>query len=187
MVVNFADTIVRGAQCGTADKVIADRPGSGSIQVVGPDCFDEGFMSGQQYEDWITATYIGVDRSGNYKAYFDPHFAIFDPNTFCDLQSDNTCKLGYSDTALGTGQDPTGTSAWFKGVQRETYMNQVWIKNRGGSTSVWTDPYGNLVAPNTPNAIEQYVASMFFENQDPSNAFGANRDYDQGGTVRAPN
>jgi hypothetical protein len=184
---NFADTIVRGTQCGSPDKVITDNPGSGSRQLVGPNCFDDGYMSGKQYEDWVTAVYLGVDKSGNYKAYFDPHFAIFNPNTYCDLQPDNTCKLGYSDTALGTGQDPTSTSAWFKGDHRETYMNQLWFFNQGGSTSIWTDPYGNLVAPGSPGAIEQYVAAMNWKVQDPSNAFGANRNYDQGGTVHAPN
>jgi len=184
---NFADTIVRGDQCGSSDKVITDNPGSGSRQLVGPDCFEDGFMSGKQYEDWIAAVYLGVDNSGNYKAYFDPHFAIFNPNTYCDLQADNTCKVGYSDTALGSGQDPTSTTAWFKGDKRETYMNQLWFDNRGGSTSVWTDPYGRLVAPGSSNAIEQYVASIFWETQDPSNAFGGNRNHDPDGSVHAPN
>ena len=61
------------------------------------------------YEDWITALYIGSDAQGNNaKAYFDPHFAIFNPNRYCSLQN-NACVLGRSDTRAGTGIDPYST------------------------------------------------------------------------------
>jgi hypothetical protein len=184
----FNDLVVNG--CGVVPDVTIHRSNVGhygsEIQVPGAHCFTSG-PDGNQYEDWISPNYIGMDSGGNYLAYFDPHFAVFNPNTYCDLQPDKTCKLGQSDTALGDGQDPRGTSSWFKGTHRETYINQVWVKNTTGSTTVWTDPFGNLVKAGTANAIPQYISKGTVAPQDPSNAFGSNRNHDPGGTVHAPN
>jgi hypothetical protein len=155
----------------------------GARQVSADKCFNAPNIP---YEDWITALYVGADANGNWKAYLDPHFAIFNPNTYCIVEN-GACKLGYSDTRAGTGADPAGQQSWFKGDKREAYLNQVWIKNAGGNASVWTDPYGRLAAPNAPGAIEQYIAPMYFETLTNSAAFGADNDHDPGNTVHAPN
>jgi hypothetical protein len=143
-------------------------------------------LPSRPYEDWITALYIGVDSQGFHKAYIDPHFAVFNPNTYCVVQG-GTCTLGYSDVRDNTGADPAGSDSWYKGTKRESYVNSVWIRNAGGSTSVWTDVYGKLVAPNAPGGIEQYLSTVFLEPQVNSSVFGANRDHDPDGTVHAPN
>lgn len=156
----------------------------GLMQVAADACFND---PKSPYEDWITAIYLGRDANyGGYEAYFDPHFAIFNPNTYCIL-SNGACTLGYSDVRDNTGADPAGTNSWFKGAKRETYMNQVWVTNAGKSTSLWTDPYGVQVAAGTANAIEQYVSAVNVKPQDPSNAFGADRNHDPDGSVHAPN
>jgi hypothetical protein len=155
----------------------------GARQVAADKCFN---TPSSPYEDWITALYVGVDSTGNWKAYLDPHFAIFNPNTYCIVQN-GSCTLGYSDQRAGTGADPASQQAKFKGTKREAYLNQVWIKNQGGNASVWTDPYGRLAAPNAPGAIEQYISTVYFEQGANSTAFGADRVHDSSGTVHAPN
>lgn len=190
----FNDLLVKG--CGVVPDVTIHRTDLGNygsqIQVPGAHCFAGPGPDGSQYEDWISPNYIGLDSAGNYLAYFDPHFAVFNPNTYCDLQMDPQtgalkCTLGYSDTALNDGQDPSSTSSWFKGTHRETYINQVWVKNTSGSTTVWTDPYGKRVTAETANAIPQFISQGTVAPQDPSNAFGSNRNHDPNGSVHAPN
>ncbi|RIK47169.1 MAG: hypothetical protein DCC58_00705 [Chloroflexi bacterium] len=138
------------------------------------------------YEDWITALYVGSDAQGNWRAYLDPHFAVFDPNRFCLVQN-GACTLGRSDTQAGTGADPAGAGAWFKGVKREAYLNQVWLDNQGNSPIFYTDAFGKLVPSNTPGAFMQYVAAMDSRLQVNSTAFGSNRDNDPDDNVHAPN
>jgi hypothetical protein len=158
-----------------------DHPGA--RQISADKCFDAPNIP---YEDWITALYIGVDASGNWKAYMDPHFAIFEPNTFCIVEN-NGCTLGYSDERAGTGADPGGTDAEFKGTKREAYLNQVWFHNAGGSTTVWTDVHGRLVEANSPGAIPQYIAALDDRQLVESTAFGEANDHDPDGSVHAPN
>ncbi len=171
----------------------------GVRQVAGAQCYaaarwpdPTGVLPGTiPYEDWLTALYIGKDPSGNWKAYIDPHFAVFNPNTYClpnaGLPATSPCTIGYSDVRAGHGIDPASTASEFKGVKREAYLNQVWLANAGGPTIIWTDPYGNLVAAGSANAIPQYISSVNYQKQDGSNAFGQDRDHDPDGTVRAPN
>ena len=138
------------------------------------------------YEDWITALYIGSDaRGNNAKAYFDPHFAIFNPNRYCTLQN-NACVLGRSDTRAGTGIDPYSTRSDYNGAKREAYLNQAQLRNAGGWTTIWTDVDGHLVAPNSPGSIQQYVSAVTVTPQDNSAAFGADDVHDDG-SVHAPN
>lgn len=160
---------IPGAQCYGA--ALKDAPGTvpGSIP----------------YEDWITALYIGVDGQGNAKAYFDPHFAIFNPNRYCILQN-GTCTLGRSDVRAGNGRDPFSAQSPYKGTKREAYLNQAHLANAGGSTAVWTDVHGKLVAPNSPGAIQQYVAAINARPLVNSSAFDQDAPNDDG-TVRAPN
>lgn len=185
-----------GIGCGANDPALfkvqqANTPGM--RQIPGEKCFGAalnnapGTVPGSiPYEDWITALYIGTDAQGNNpKAYFDPHFAIFNPNRYCIIQN-NACVLGRSDTRAQTGIDPYSTQSSYKGAKREAYLNQAWITNQGGSTAVWTDVDGRLVAPNSPGAIQQYVASINARPQVNSSAFGAD-DATDDGTVHAPN
>jgi hypothetical protein len=155
---------------------------SGMRQVAADKCFN---LPSIPYEDWITALKIGTDGEGSWTAYFDPHFAVFQPSTYCVVGS-NSCALGYSDTRAGTGLDPLSAAAGFKGTKREAYLNQVWIDNAGGGTTVWTDAYGKTVDASTPGAIAQYICALDTRPLVNSAAFGAERDHDDG-FVRAPN
>ncbi len=154
----------------------------GARQVSADKCFNAPNIP---YEDWITALYVGSDASGNWRAYLDPHFAIFDPNTFCIVQN-GACTLAYSDVRANTGADPLGTGAHYKGTKREAYLNQVWLDNAGNSTTFWTDAYGKLTSAGTPGAVAQYVSAMDHRPLGNSAAFGENKIYDDG-TVKAPN
>jgi hypothetical protein len=184
-----------GIGCGANDPNLvkiqqANIPGM--RQIPGQQCFGTALKNGGgtepdtiPYEDWITALKIGTDSQGNSKAYFDPHFAIFNPNRYCIVQN-NACTLGRSDERAQTGADPYSVDSWYKGEKREAYLNQAWITNAGGSTAVWTDIEGRLVAPNSPGAIQQYVASINATPLVDSSAFGAD-DVTDDGTVHAPN
>ena len=191
--------------CGANDPGLVkvqqvDEPGL--REVPGAQCFGAarwpdttGVIPGSiPYEDWLTALYIGLDASGNWAAYIDPHFAVFDPHTYCiptstfsDPASTSPCTLGYSDDRAGHGIDPASTATEFPGAHREAYLNQVWLANGGGATTIWTDATGRLVAPGSPGAIAQYVSAVNQAPQDGSNAFDSDVDYDSCGCVKAPN
>jgi hypothetical protein len=175
----------------------ADVPGM--RQIPGPQCYGAarypdttGVIPGTvPYEDWLTALYVGGDAQGNWRAYIDPHFAVFNPNRYCEpnpgLPADAPCTLKRSDDRAGDGIDPASTDSWFKGVHREAYLNQVWLNNAGHSAAFWTDAHGMLVAAGTPGAIQQYVAPMKLQPLVNSSAFGSDVDYDSDGTIHAPN
>jgi len=154
----------------------------GARQVAADKCFDAPAIP---YEDWITAMYVGTDGNGGWRAYVDPHFAVFNPNTYC-IPSGGACQLAYSDVRAGTGAAPTGPQSWFKGERREAYLNQVWVDNAGQSTSVWTDAFGRLAPANAPGAIPQFISAQDLRPSGNSAAFGADRDHDDG-SVRPPN
>jgi hypothetical protein len=63
----------------------------------------------------------------------------------------------------------------------------VWLKNAGGSTTVWTDVHGRLVEANSPGAIPQYIAALDDRQLVESTAFGEANDHDPDGSVHAPN
>ena len=89
----------------------------------------------------------------------------------------------------------------FNGIKREMYFNQTGVKNSGGSTVWYTDPFGNN-AQTSPFAgsVKQYVSAVNNERKnsegfiDPSGgnfafeseAIGAEREYGGNG-VHAPN
>jgi hypothetical protein len=177
-------TLVVG--CGANDPTMVLRQQQAGIagvrQVSADKCFD---LPQIPYEDWITALYVGTNAQGGWKAYFDPHFAIFNPNTYCIVVA-GACTLAQSDARARTGADPLSAQARFKGVKREAYLNQVWLDNSTGSTSVWTDAHGVSVSPGSPGAIQQYIATTSARPLGDSIAFGEGRVYDDG-TVRAPN
>ncbi|RIK46194.1 MAG: hypothetical protein DCC58_04090 [Chloroflexi bacterium] len=175
------------AGCGANDPRLeldlrqANAPGARVVATAR--CFNPPYIP---YEDWLTALYVGSDAQGMWRAYLDPHFAIFDPNTFC-IVTDGACTLGYSDTQANTGQDPAGNTAHFKGIKRETYLNQVWLRNAGGSAEFWTDPYGRLTSPDAADAILQFVSTVTVLPFVESTAFGAEKNPDLHGSVHAPN
>ena len=111
---------------------------------------------------------------------------MFDPNRFCLVQN-GACTLGRSDAQAGTGADPAGAGAWYKGVKREAYLNQVWLDNQGGAATFYTDAFGKLAASGTPGAIRQYVAALDSRIQVNSTAFGVDHNNDPDGSVHAPN
>jgi hypothetical protein len=154
----------------------------GARQVSADKCFN---LPTTPYEDWVTAMYVGTDANGGWKAYIDPHFAVFNPNTYC-IVSNGACTLGYSDVRAATGADPLSAASWFKGAHREAYLNQVWLDNVGGSSTIWTDPYGKLAAANAPGALAQFIGTMSTRPTGNSASFAGDRVYDDG-TVRAPN
>ncbi|MGN6757340.1 MAG: S-layer homology domain-containing protein [Thermomicrobiales bacterium] len=174
----------------------------GTRQVAGAQCFGaarypdtNGVIPGSiPYEDWLTALYIGADANGNWAAYINPHFAVFNPNTYCvptstfsTPQSTTPCTLAYSDDRAGDGVTPSSTASDYKGTHREAYLTSVWLANAGKATTIWTDAMGKRVPAGTPGAIAQYVSAVNQAPQDGSNAFDGNVDYDQGGIVHAPN
>jgi hypothetical protein len=136
------------------------------------------------FEDWFTA--IDVGGPAAFRAHFDPHFGVFDPNRYCILQA-SSCALGRSDERVASGRDPLAADSRYKGVRREAQLNQVWIDNLGRDTAVWTDPFGNEVAAGSSGAIEQFVSATEVRPQDPSTALPSGRDYDPDGSVHAPN
>jgi len=163
------------------------------------------------YEDWVTSNYLR-DASGRQIAYFDPHFAVFNPARYHDPRvasrlsyALDLCyeRIGSGSTQRRTrgGECDWGTNygqlklTWddprspFNGSHRETYFNQTTISNAGGPTTWYTDPFGGN-ASRTPftGSIAQRVASL--DNTRPypleSQAVGANRPYGGQG-VHAPN
>jgi hypothetical protein len=163
------------------------------------------------YEDWVTSNYLR-DASGRQIAYFDPHFAVFNPARYHDPRvasrlsyALDLCyeRIGSGSTQRRTrgGECDWGTNygqlqlTWddprspFNGSHRETYFNQTTISNAGGPATWYTDPFGGN-ASRTPftGSIAQRVASL--DNTRPypleSQAVGANRPYGGQG-VHAPN
>jgi hypothetical protein len=189
VVAMFGELRVRNCSTGQL-TVINQNPGKPGARVIpGQQCAEgQPFPSGLQYEDWITAMYIGgpADHS-SWKAYIDPHFAIFNPGRYCKLQG-STCQLGYTEAAVAGGpNDPASTSSMFKGDHREMYINAVWFANAGGSPDVWTNAFGVSVAAGSPGAIKQYIAPLNFKHTVNSVAVGENHNYDPDGSVHLPN
>ena len=170
-------------------ELTTTSPDPGSRIVSGPRCFN---LPNRPYEDWPTAIYVGyTGNRENWRAYVDPHFAVFDPHTYCQPVAATAppgweCTLRYSDTRAGTGLDPLTSAARYRGVKRETYLNQVWLENAGRPTVIWTDAYGAAAAQSV-YAIPQFVAAKSLRPFDNSAAFGVSHNHDPQSTVRAPN
>lgn len=157
------------------------------------------------YEDWITANELRTP-DGRRLAYWDPHFAVFNPARYHDPRQPS--GLGRTVTACwerlgdrrarggpceavppGLPWDHPGSP--FNGAHREMYVNQIWLTNRGGPRVWYTDPFGNGASRRPfPGSIRQVVAPVDNTRPRPleSQAFGANRPYDRPGSgVHAPN
>ncbi|MGZ5357173.1 MAG: hypothetical protein ACXWE8_12585, partial [Solirubrobacterales bacterium] len=156
------------------------------------------------YEDWLSSNHLRT-AAGRELAYFDPHFAVFNPSRYsfaggigrtldvCFESEPGTGDIargGYCEDARVSGQvaydDPL---SGFDGAHREVYFNQTEIANAGGPSRWWTDPYGGNASPAPfPGGICQIVAPRDNRRGNPleSQAFGAGRDYGGSG-VHAPN
>lgn len=134
------------------------------------------------YEDWISSNYV-FSRDGQQIAYYDPHFAVFEPSRFYDPSAPNkarpsieVCYMsenGGAERARGGTCDAMGPldpnnpipyddpRSLFNGVKREFYFNQTTLQNAGGSTTWYTNPYGgDGVTQPFAGAIKQYIAAV---------------------------
>ncbi|MGZ5331949.1 MAG: hypothetical protein ACXWFH_11730 [Solirubrobacterales bacterium] len=199
---------------GVAAGTSHDYPAGGGARLI-PDraCVEEyllvpagGFSqySLGLYEDWLSSNHLRT-AAGRELAYFDPHFAVFNPSRYslaggigrtldvCFESEPGTGDIargGYCEDARVSGQvaydDPL---SGFDGAHREVYFNQTEIANAGGPSRWWTDPYGGNASPAPfPGGICQIVAPRDNRRGNPleSQAFGAGRDYGGSG-VHAPN
>jgi hypothetical protein len=156
------------------------------------------------YEDWLSSNRLRT-ADGRELAYFDPHFAVFNPSRYAlgggigrtldacfesEPGSGEIARGGYCEDARAFGplafDDPL---SGFNGAHREIYFNQTEIANPWGPTRWWTDPYGgNASTQPFPGGICQLVAPRDNRRVFPleSQAFGAGRYYGGSG-VHAPN
>jgi hypothetical protein len=197
----------------------ANSPTGGGVRFI-PDrtCINRWFLVAQGqysdvsraiYEDWITANYLRTP-DGDWLAYYDPHFAVFNPSRFnepgaagrigrvvhaCGETEANgdRARNGICDAATDHGANPpvpwNDPQAGFDGATRETYFNQTSIDNAGGATTWYTDPFGgNARTTPFPGSIRQYICSLDNRSRPTleSQAFGGDRSY-AGPTVHAPN
>jgi hypothetical protein len=153
------------------------------------------------YEDWITSNHL-VSAEGKQLAYFDPHFAVFNPSRFFDASKPGNLGRTIGQCSPGSGgiastgecQGAAGLAfddprSPFDGSHREVYFNQTTLSNAGGPTTWYTDPFGRS-ASRTPFAgsIAQFVASV--DTNRPtleSQAFGSDIRPPAGSGVHSPN
>ena len=171
--------------------------GAGVRSIPAPECFA---LPNIPYEDWLSGNHITLPN-GRDLAYFDPHFAVFNPSRY--FQPGQANNLGRSvdrcrqltGTVSGECQSLKNNPAvtWdspaspFKGDKREMYVNQNIITNAGGSNVWYCDPYGrNASAQPFPGSVPQYISASQYTQQVPSLAFGANINHNAPG-VHSPN
>ncbi len=171
--------------------------GSGVRSIPSADCFA---LPNIPYEDWLSGNHI-TTADGRDLAYFDPHFAVFNPSRF--FQPGQPNNLGrsvdrcreLSGTVSGECQalknNPSITwdspASPYKGEKREMYVNQNWITNAGGPNVWYCDPYGRGASPQPfPGSVPQYISASNYTQQAPSLVFGANNNHNAPG-VHSPN
>ncbi len=162
------------------------------------------------YEDWVSANRL-TTGSGRQLAYWDPHFAIFDPSRYFDPSRPNalarTVDLCWERTpdgrhaagsacdvatAYGSRTTPLpfdDPRSPFTGSHRETYFNQTTIANRKGPRRWYTDPYGRSASPKPfPGSLCQLLSPTNTTRRPTlqSQSFGAERPYSKP-SIHAPN
>jgi hypothetical protein len=188
-------------------------PGGGARLIPDRECVEkfllvpEGQLSEYSlglYENWLSSNHLRT-AEGRQLAYFDPHFAVFNPSRYaiggsigrtlatCFETEAGTAEVargGYCEEARAFGQLPHDHPAsGFNGAHREVYLNQTEVSNAGGPRRWWTDPYGGNASPQPfPGGICQIVGATDNRRDFPleSQAFGAARNYGGLG-VHAPN
>jgi hypothetical protein len=192
---------------GRGARLIPDRDCVRRHVLVPPPRFSR--FSAGLYENWASASYLRT-RRGREIAYFDPHFAVFNPGRVFDPAQPG--RLGRTldacfeaepngDRAAGgacevaTGQGSRAGLAWddpsspFDGAHREAYFNETSIRNRGGPRRWYTDPFGGRASRKPfPGALCQLVGRVDNSRRPrlESQAFGASRPY-TGSGVHLPN
>jgi hypothetical protein len=171
--------------------------GSGVRSIPSAECFA---LPNIPYEDWLSGNHI-TTPAGRDLAYFDPHFAVFDPSRY--FQSGQPNNFGRS---VDGCRQLSGSLAWqcqvlkdnpaitwdspqspFKGEKREMYVNQNIITNVAGPNVWYCDPYGhNASTQPFPGAVPQYISTSNYTQQVPSLAFGADINHNAPG-VHSPN
>ncbi len=171
--------------------------GAGVRSIPAPECYA---LPNIPYEDWLSGNHITMP-DGRELAYFDPHFAVFNPSRYFDPglannfgRSVDRCRQ-LTGTISGECQslkdNPSVTwdspASPFKGEKREMYENQNIITNAGGANIWYCDPYGhNASAQPFPGSVPQYISASQYIQQVPSLVFGANINHNAPG-VHSPN
>jgi hypothetical protein len=171
--------------------------GAGIRSIPSADCYALPHIP---YEDWLSGNHI-TTASGRDLAYFDPHFAVFNPSRYFAPglannlgRSVDRCRE-LSGTVLAECQaikdNPAITwdspSSPFKGEHREMYVNQNWVSNAAGPNVWYCDAYGRNASPQPfAGSIPQYISSSQYTQQVPSLVFGRDNNHDAPG-VHSPN
>jgi hypothetical protein len=170
---------------------------------------------GALHESWQTHTTLRTAEGNRTLASFDPYFQVFRPSRFFDSRSpDNVGRPALlctahrhesrhargreCDTVLqALGAEASGFAVLpyddarspFNGVRRQVDMNNNSVRNAGGPTEWYTDPFGrNARTTPFPGSIRQRLSSTSNDYGVGVNGptFGGDRDYGGKG-VRAPN
>jgi hypothetical protein len=171
--------------------------GSGVRSIPSADCFA---LPNIPYEDWLSGNHI-TTADGRELAYFDPHFAVFNPSRFyqpgqlnnlgrsVDRCRELTGTLSAQCQTVKSNSSITwdSTASPFKGEKREMYVNQNWVTNTSGPNVWYCDPYGRAASAQPfPGSVPQYISTSNYRQQVPSLVFGANKNYNAAG-VHSPN
>jgi hypothetical protein len=158
------------------------------------------------YENWQLESELTA-ADGSEIASFDPWFAVRNPSRYAQPTSGIGRTLDAAwETDPGDGgvanappwTDVQGEGPFeyrdprspFDGSERDFYVHDVEVRNSGGPTRWYTDPYGRNGSPRPfPGAICQIVAPT--DNSDQPELkrrlFGRDDDYGSGFGVHAPN
>jgi hypothetical protein len=171
--------------------------GAGVRSIPSAECFALPHIP---YEDWLSGNHI-TTSNGRELAYFDPHFAVFNPSRyFRSGQADtfgrsvDACRQlsgALSAECQTVKNNPAitwdSTQSPFKGQKREMYVNQNFITNAAGPNIWYCDAYGqNASTQPFPGSVAQYISTSNYTQQVPSLVFGANINYNAPG-LHSPN
>ena len=179
----------------TTDNGYPDGPGGRLI----PDraCMESGFLvpAGSITTVWATYELWSVDTElkagGTVLASYDAAFGVFDPSRYAN-------GAGIARTFdLCREVEPNGDRAntdlcdedTYDGTHRDVYLRDTRLRNAGGPTRWWTDPYGGNASPDPfPGAICQLVGATDTPDRPrvQQRVFGRNRSHGAAG-VHAPN
>ncbi len=166
---------------------------------------------GSLHESWETSNQIRT-ADGKQLANFDPYFQVFRPSRFFDPSMPGlvgrpvaVCamevgerKARGSECAGATTASPSGgllsisyddARSGFNGVKRQIDINNNNLRNEGGPTTWYSDPFGrNAKTTPFPGSIKQFISAVNNDYGVGVNGpvIGGDRSYGGPG-VRAPN
>lgn len=204
-------------QAGTATPVNSPA-GGGHRRIPDANCILSRILvgPGQQsdfgvlHESWETHSEIKTP-DGNRLAAFDPYFQVFRPSRYFDPEVTGVvgrpvslCAMAIGDRRA-RGSECNGLASMvsgsmvsvnydnplsgFNGVRRQMDVNNNVLRNEGGPTVWYTDPFGkNARTTPFPGSIRQVIAAVNNDYGVGINGpvIGGNRNYGGAG-VRAPN